>query len=227
MRVFRHTAKEPGLWRGWLKNGQSVELSWGKRGWSFGGGVHVHCNDADAGERMLFLKVWRATVVLPLGITQHPWPPMEGPEWSAYASKEFGLTFNWGMMRKSYDWPWDWHTLAYEAQMADGTWGKVKWDDHDQAYTEAHPYTYKLRSGEVQHRTATLTKRRHVITWRVLRRIGWPYWIKESIDIEFDGEVGEGAGSWKGGCIGCGYELQPGETMLEALRRMEREREFN
>ncbi len=214
------------MWRGWLKNGQSVEISWGKIGWDFGAGIHIHGNDCDMGDRMLFLKFWRVTVVLPLGITEHPWERMDGPQWSIYASKEFGLTFHWGQWRKSFDWPWDWHTLAYETQMPDGTWCEVKWEERDQVYTERHPYTYTLRSGKVQHRIATISKRRHVLTWTALRRIGWPRWIKESIDVEFDGEVGERSGSWKGGCIGCSYVLQPGETMLECLRRMERERAF-
>lgn len=30
----------------------------------------------------------------------------------------------------------------------------------------------------------------------------------------------------KGGCTGCGYDIKPGETPLECLQRMERERKF-
>lgn len=228
--IFKHTCREPGLWRGWLRNGQSVEISTSKRGWSFGVGVHIHSNDADMGDRMLFLKFWRLTVVLPLGIVPHPWPPMDGPEWSAYAASEFGLIFHWGMRRKSFDWPWSWHTLAYEYQMPNGTWNDVLTrlggERRPEPYQEQHLYTYKLRSGEVQTRTATVSKRRHILCYRAFKSIGWPRWISESIDVEFDGEVGERTGSWKGGTIGCGYDLNPGETMLSALRRMERNREF-
>ena len=39
-------------------------------------------------------------------------------------------------------------------------------------------------------------------------------------------EVGKKKGSWKGGCIGCSYDLKPGETPEECLKRMEKEREF-
>lgn len=226
--IFQHTHSEKGMWRGWLKNGQSVEICWGKRGWGFGGGVHIHSSDDDRGDRMLFLKLWRLTVILPLGVVDHPWPAMDGPQWSAYASSEFGLTFHWGMRRKSFDWPWAWHTLAYEMMLPDGSWDKIQYRDEGGAgpYTEKHPYTYTLRSGDVQSRTATVTKRRHIITWRAFKAFGWPRWIKESISIEFDGEVGERSGSWKGGCIGCDYDLRPGETMEQALRRMESERKF-
>lgn len=223
--IFEHTSREDGLWRGWLKNGQSVEISWGKRGWNFGGGVHIHGNDDDMGDRMLSLAMWKLRIFLPLGIVPHPWPAMDGPQWSAYGSSEFGLTFHWGLRRKSFDWPWTRHTLRYEKQMPDGSW-RDGFDREQKPLTEEHPYTYTLKSGEVQHRTATISKRRHVLTWRAFKAFGWPFWIKESIDIEFSGEVGERSGSWKGGCIGCSYDLNKGETMMDALRRMERERKF-
>lgn len=223
--LFKHTHRERGSWRGWLKNGQSVEISLAKHGWGFGGGVHIHSNDADMGDRMLFLEFWRLTVVLPLGIIPHPWPPMDGPQWSVYASKEFGLTLHWGLRRKAFDWPWSWHTMAYEIQMPDGGWRDVFYRGGD-PYTEDHPYTYTLRSGEVQNRTATVSKRRHVLTYRAFKGLGWPRWIKESIEVQFSDEVGERSGSWKGGTIGCGYDLKPGETMEQSLRRMEVERKF-
>lgn len=229
--IFRHTSREKGMWRGWLKNGQSVEVSWGKRGWDFGAGIHIHGNDEDLGDRMLFIKFWRAMIVLPLGVVPHPWAQFDAPQWSAYASSEFGLTFRWGQRRKSLDWPWSLHTLAYEHQLADGSWADIMArfrsdDGQREPYTESHPYTYILRSGKVQERIATVSKRRHVLTWRALKGIGWPRWIRESIDVQFSGEVGERSGSWKGGTIGCGYDLRPGETMEAALRRMEQERVF-
>ena len=60
----------------------------------------------------------------------------------------------------------------------------------------------------------------------------WLTWIglfkdvKKYIEIEFDKEVGKKKGSWKGGCIGCSYDLKPGETPEECLKRMEKERKF-
>lgn len=223
--MFKHTSKEKDLWRGWLANGQSVEFSRSRYGWDFGAGIHVHSNDDDRGDRMLFLKLWRYTLILPLGVVDHPWPAMDGPQWSAYASREFGLTFHWGMRRVSFDWPWDLHTLHYQQQLTDGSWVDV-FDREQEPYKEVHPYTYVLASGEVQRRTATTSKRRHVLCFRAFKSFGWPNWVKESIDIEFDGEVGERTGSWKGGCIGCDHDLRRGETMLECLRRMEAERKF-
>jgi len=50
--------------------------------------------------------------------------------------------------------------------------------------------------------------------------------VKRYIEIEFFGEVGKDKGSWKGGCVGCGYDLLPGETPKECIKRMERLRKF-
>lgn len=102
--------------------------------------------------------------------------------------------------------PWRWNHRLHE------TIGKP----------ESHPFRYVLRSGEVQDRTATIQAERRVWTrW-------WLPFKRESryIDIAFSDEVGEKSGSWKGGVLGCGYEMLPGESPLDTLRRMERDREF-
>jgi len=49
---------------------------------------------------------------------------------------------------------------------------------------------------------------------------------RKVIDISFDQEIGDRAGSYKGGTVGCSYDLKPNETPLECLRRMEKERSF-
>ena len=59
------------------------------------------------------------------------------------------------------------------------------------------------------------------LTWTGLFK-----YVKKYIEIEFDNEVGKKKGSWKGGCIGCSYDLKPGETAEECIKRMEKEREF-
>lgn len=81
------------------------------------------------------------------------------------------------------------------------------------------------------------TKRTYRLATVKVKEMEWrPRWFmwttlfaqkRTSIDIEFDKEVGERTGSWKGGTLGCGYNLLPNETPLECLRRMEKERKFN
>lgn len=102
--------------------------------------------------------------------------------------------------------PWEWRHREHE----------VLSEPH------AYPYTYTLRSGEVQHRTATIKAER-----RLWARPWLPAEREERyIDVEFSGEVGERSGTWKGGTIGCGFDMLPGETPLDALRRMEATRKF-
>lgn len=56
---------------------------------------------------------------------------------------------------------------------------------------------------------------------------GWFKWlswfrrpkIRRSLDIEFSDEVGRDKGSWKGGVIGCGIDMLPGELHELAFRR--------
>lgn len=38
--------------------------------------------------------------------------------------------------------------------------------------------------------------------------------------------LGARRGSWKGGCVGCGYDMRPEEAPKETLMRMQRERRF-
>jgi hypothetical protein len=98
-------------------------------------------------------------------------------------------------------------------------WKSVLW-------LETYPYKYTLKSGKEQNVLATV---------RVQKREWRPKWFKwtklfrhvsKDIEIEFNSEVGEETGSWKCGCIGCGYKMLPGETPLDTLRRMEKERKF-
>lgn len=60
----------------------------------------------------------------------------------------------------------------------------------------------------------------------------WLKWTKAfattrtSVDVHFSKEVGKKKGSWKGGVLGCSYELLPNENPLNCLKRMEIERKF-
>jgi len=91
------------------------------------------------------------------------------------------------------------------------------------AYTETHPYTYTLKSGEVQERTAICS-----VEKRKWHRKWFPFLTMERtvIDIEFNDEVGERTGSWKGGTIGCSYEMLPNESIKDCLKRMEQTRKM-
>lgn len=95
----------------------------------------------------------------------------------------------------------------------------------EKSVSKSFDYTYRLKNGTIQNRIATVYVDR--MTWRAR---WWPIIprqkVRTSIDVNFNEEVGEKTGSWKGGCIGCGYEMLPFETPEQTLRRMESERKF-
>lgn len=176
---------------------------------------------------------------------QLPWDSKNGntaeyPDWgiNVYSvDGEFPNHF-WirlGYKSKTIEMPWACKWVRTSLLLKDGTWADETrkkreefWDDkwNDLKFVETHPYTYTLKNGEIQNRTATITVqerewRRYYTTFTSLfnrtRRV---------IEIQFNDEVGERSGSWKGGCTGCSYTLNKGETPLECLRRMEKERKF-
>jgi hypothetical protein len=150
-----------------------------------------------------------------------------------------------GVWRSSDDWwlhfsiemPWSWEWARTSRKLNYGHWHHetpknrrdplTETEDWEQyLYKVVAPYRYHLRSGEVQERTATVT-----VEEREWRR-KWLWWtaccnkVCRSIDVTFNEEVGEEAGSYKGGVISCGYEMLPGELPEQTLWRMEKERQF-
>lgn len=156
-------------------------------------------------------------------------------------SKAYGLMFYhcdsgfpnefWvrGFPKLSFYFPWAYRFHKREVLMKDGwrveqkgddLWDKQKWGD--KILLKKHPYEYRLDSGKVQKVNATIhVEKRYWKRWFSLQTK-----CRHSIEVEFDNEVGERAGSWKGGCIGCSYNIEKGETPLQTLKRMERERRF-
>jgi len=154
-------------------------------------------------------------------------------------SKSYGITFYhcdsgfpnqfWVRGLKSFDFPWTFKFWKREVlhksgwrkeEKGDDFWDKDKWKN--EIILETHPYTYTLKSGEKQKRTATIHQEKRY--WR--RWFNLLSKCNHSIEVEFSDEVGERSGSWKGGCIGCSYTIKKGETPSECLRRMEKERKF-
>jgi hypothetical protein len=108
---------------------------------------------------------------------------------------------------KAFSMPWSWGSCVEHKILSE---------------KESHPFTYVLKNGTIQNRTATIYSEygkwtRYWIPWEQEHTTIW---------VEFDDEVGERSGSWKGGITGTGYEMLPNETPLDALRRMEKERKL-
>lgn len=125
------------------------------------------------------------------------------------------------LMKDGYDW---FHETKKNRIIRKGSEiGSYNWIENNK-WKETHPFTDKY-DGTVLNATISVEERE----WRPL----WFMWTslfakkRKTIAIEFDAEVGSKKGSWKGGTIGCSYELLPNETPLECLKRMEAERDFN
>lgn len=156
-----------------------------------------------------------------------------GPEWQG------DIHWSWGARSGIQSMPWGWCKRRGDYQReylaADGCWYPrdrfphewVPEEDRGPApATVQQPYPYLTVGGVFQDDiTATAHMER---THTVYRVFGVPVKRKTSysIDVSFDKEVGSERGSWKGGATGCGYDMKPGETISEALRRMRRERSF-
>lgn len=145
-----------------------------------------------------------------------------------------------GSSLKSVYLPWALQWVRTSTLLNDNTWynevpGKVRtYDDskndkgthnwiEENRWKETHDYIDSYDNSVVQ---ATIGVREH--EWR-------PKWFKwtslfakkrRSITVDFSDEVGENKGSWKGGTLGCSYDLLPNETPYQCLKRMEKERIF-
>lgn len=131
--------------------------------------------------------------------------------------------------------PWAWDWVRTSVLKKDESWehedSKTRKDFYkeiwnDILWIEKHPYTYVLRNGEIQNRIATIGVEEREWRWHWFKWSKFPHRVSKTIAVKFDDEVGEDTGSWKGGTIGCGYNLLPNESPLECLRRMEKERKF-
>jgi len=166
---------------------------------------------------------------------REPYEIMES--WGFYYDSHHALVLCWGDKCKFIHMPWCMDFVKWEVMQPDGKFvlkdRSYDGDPKDGRWVADYVYRYTLRSGEVQVRIATVYVERGYWHWLLAKWLRLPLWLpvvnmmKQSIDVRFDDEVGERTGSWKGGCIGTGYSMLPGETPEQTLRRMERERKFN
>lgn len=200
----------------YLRNNRYVELAWATLG--------IHGLEAEIEFPSDWHEQARGWVRLGFGIgslnVSFPWSKTV-PDEGQCSGPRYGFQFyedllwiRWGKSTghfktdpcKAIYMPWAWKHRKHEILSAE----------------EVHDYAYTLRNGEVQKRKATITSERRTWTrfWLPFKR------VNTSIEVTFSDEVGERSGSWKGGVIGCGYEMKRGETPLQTLRRMEVERRF-
>lgn len=150
--------------------------------------------------------------------------------WGIYYYAD-SLVLCYGHKNKYIYMPWMWDHCKCEVRRADGSWvphvsSYERDKEPDDREVQKFGYRYTLRTGEDQVAEATVYAERRTWKWRWFKWLPWPRKVRTSIDVNFNREMGEQAGSWKGGCVGCGWDMLPGETMEQTLRRMEVERTF-
>ncbi len=155
-------------------------------------------------------------------------------EWQrwGFSQCDDSIRFRWNEYVKCWNLPWFSSVFQrHEVRRSDGSWVPYvgSWEQGKEADGReifTFPYCYVLKRGEAQERIATVYVDR--MAWR-RKGFEWSRLFeteRQYISVEFSGEDGERSGSWKGGCVGCGWEMLPGETVEQTLRRMERERVF-
>lgn len=235
---------EPGV----IRCPNRFEICWSK---GIGFALDVSCEDYAAWPWMVYIRIFWLKLFLRLpffrNVRLEGLNALQRPTWGfsadfGYCGDPGALHLHWNMKTKVLWWPWMYEQVRHEVRRADGSWVPFvgSWEigpkrivnatfggkEPDEREVVEYPYRYVLENGTVQDRTAK------VYVERRARRRRWIKWCPlfekttYAIDVEFSGEVGERTGTWKGGCIGCGYELRPGETAEQCLRRMERERKF-
>lgn len=244
------------LWhgRGWLKTDSYKEIlhtEWmfGKHATGFG--VYIEFGDGESNDALMFHiclplllsfyfsigGVKRCKQGHKTGVAIH-----NGGFWTYFFTNEDDSSSDDPWYAKNYCWdfPWTFKHHLTEIMSHSCIAAQVPiWNDKGKRFMDSYPerkvaeesvsetydYTYVLKNRTIQKRKAKVYCDR--MTWRAK---WWPVIpiqkVRTSISVTFNDEVGEKTGSWKGGCIGCGYDMQDGETPLDTLRRMERERKF-
>ena len=141
------------------------------------------------------------------------------------------LHWHWGEKTRLFWYPWTWDHYRTTILRPDGShWKSGKGlygDEIPPALKEQHRYNYLMRDGEVQSCTATVHGVEREWRLRCAKWLPWPRKIQRTIDVSFSEQLGSGRGSWKGGVLGTGYNWQHGDTMQQALRKMERTLTFD
>ena len=141
------------------------------------------------------------------------------------------LIWQWGNYN-SIDLPWAKQWVRTSILLKDGTWehetrGNRKEFYNDEWKDEQYviEYNYFDKSDNTIIPTKVYVDERE---WRPrwFKWTGLFAYVSRSIDVHFSKEVGSRKGSWKGGVLGCGYSMKKGETALECIKRMEKERTF-
>ena len=184
------------------------------------------------------VKPWRRWVDL----TGRAWASGSSGYWDEHP-REYGFTLNEGHLHvklgaqthdssTTEDWSWflpwaQWRQVAHRIYNADGSLaGEVAtlpWDQRREIADRATRVSFEIidYDGERIGVETYVEEREHRLGTGWFRWLGFivPKRRYRSLDMKFDKEAGPEKGSWKGGMIGTGAKMLPGDTHEQAFRR--------
>lgn len=218
--------------------------------WQFGIYYEECGYEEGNGELHISLFGWHSVFKMPWKSKRFPYGDCDAPQWGiAIHDNTFwvyrGGDGNWGGGSKWWTWNLPFFSSEHirhqvECNLGDDRVKSLVMVDSDKIERQQgdkyislkeHPLVNKYHYDYIDSYDGTVVPCTYWVEEREWRR-KWLKWTKlgriinRYIEIEFDGEVGKGKGSWKGGCIGCSYNLLSGETPEECIKRMEKERRF-
>lgn len=172
-----------------------------------------------------------------------PWKCKESILWRE--EKKYGVSvhdntvfFHWGYDLKGWDIPfvnygtavrWDRYCGPEEFVDIPSNWGKHPYrTGYDGGCEKPSTWTYNYTDpydGKVVPCRFWVEE----LEWRPK----WLRWtkrfakVRRFIEVEFSEEMGPRKGSWKGGTIGCGFNMLKGEHPTETILRMQKEYKFD
>lgn len=164
------------------------------------------------------------------------------PSWGFNVVDWKAIHFNWGDKCKIFDFPFvntvfkssetylynrKWYKWHENNKLSNKNWHKEYDYVEKNKYKELHEYVYVTKYNEIQKTTAICSLQRQTRHLKGLGWLGWPKFVTTRVDVTFKDEIGERRGSWKGGVTGCSTDIKQGETIKDALRRMQDTRRFN
>jgi len=117
-----------------------------------------------------------------------------------------------------------WETETYKDEIRKDFW-REEWKD--KIFLEQYYFTYRPKHGRVQNTIANVSVNER--EWRPR----WFKWTKlfakvvKKIEVEFEHSIGESNLTYKGGVTGCDFEMLPGESPKDCLKRMELTKKFD
>jgi hypothetical protein len=176
------------------------------------------------------------------------WVDLRGKEWARSDGywdehpREYGFSLSDGFLHvalgaqtgdssTTQDWSWflpwkQWRQISNRIYNADGSLagdGNGPWDERRELMDRVTKVPFAIIDYDGERiEVETYIEERE---WRL--GTGWFRWLgyiapmkrRRSLDMSFAKEVGPEKGSWKGGMMGTGTEMQPGEMHEPAFRR--------